>query len=90
VMSCGRIEDVRQSVERTMPKRAAFSAAGMSAVLSKARIFLISLAESLGGSAYTLAANHVPCNARIIGTHEHESHFVFDTLDNNPTDIRTE
>jgi Tn3 transposase DDE domain len=27
-----------------------------------------------GVSAYTLVANHVPCNARIIGTHEHESH----------------
>jgi len=33
-----------------------------------------------GVSAYTLVANHVPCNARIIGTHEHESHFVFDIL----------
>jgi hypothetical protein len=31
-----------------------------------------------GVSAYTLVANHVPINARIIGTHEHESHFVFD------------
>ena len=40
-----------------------------------------------GVSAYTLVANHVPCNARIIGTHEHESHFVFDILHNNTTDI---
>jgi TnpA family transposase len=39
-------------------------------------------------SAYTLVANHVPCNARIIGTHEHESHFVFDILHNNTTDIQ--
>jgi TnpA family transposase len=31
-----------------------------------------------GVSACTLVTNHVPCNARIIGTHEHESHFVFD------------
>jgi TnpA family transposase len=41
-----------------------------------------------GVSAYTLVANHVPCNARIIGTHEHESHFVFDILHNNTTDIQ--
>ena len=31
-----------------------------------------------------------PCNARIIGTHEHESHFVFDILHNNTTDIQPE
>jgi TnpA family transposase len=43
-----------------------------------------------GVSAYTLIANHVPCNARIIGTHEHESHFVFDILHNNTTDIQPE
>ena len=30
--------------------------------------------------AYTLVANHVPINARIIGAHEHESHFVFDII----------
>jgi TnpA family transposase len=41
-----------------------------------------------GVSAYTLVANHVPCNARIIGTHEHESHFVYDILHNNTTDIQ--
>jgi hypothetical protein len=43
-----------------------------------------------GVSAYTLVANHVPCNARIIGTHEHEFHFVFDILHNNTTDIHPE
>ncbi|WP_051978954.1 Tn3 family transposase [Edaphobacter aggregans] len=43
-----------------------------------------------GVSAYTLVANHVPCNARIIGTNEHESHFVFDILHNNTTDIHPE
>jgi TnpA family transposase len=43
-----------------------------------------------GVSAYTLVANHVPCNARIIGTHEHESHFVFDILHNNTNDIQPE
>ena len=41
-----------------------------------------------GVSAYTLVSNHVPCNARIIGTHEHESHFVFDILHNNTTEIQ--
>ncbi len=43
-----------------------------------------------GVSAYTMVFNHVPCNAKIIGTHEHESHFVFDILHNNTTDIRPE
>jgi TnpA family transposase len=37
---------------------------------------------------YTLVANHTPVNARIIGAHEHESHFVFDLLFNNTTDIQ--
>lgn len=43
-----------------------------------------------GVSSYTLVSNHVPCNARIIGAHEHESHYVFDILYNNTTDIRPE
>jgi TnpA family transposase len=43
-----------------------------------------------GVSSYTLSANHVPINAKIIGTHEHESHFVFDILHNNTTDIKPE
>jgi TnpA family transposase len=33
-------------------------------------------------------ANHVPLNARIIGANEHESHYVFDLLYNNTTDIQ--
>ena len=41
-----------------------------------------------GVSACTVVANHVPINARIIGTHEHESHFVFDLLYNNTSEIR--
>jgi len=41
-----------------------------------------------GVSAYTLVANHVPINAKIIGTHEHESHFVFDVLYNNTSDVK--
>lgn len=43
-----------------------------------------------GVSAYTLVANHVPINAKIIGAHEHESHYVFDLLYNNTTDIKPE
>jgi TnpA family transposase len=43
-----------------------------------------------GVSAYTLVANHVPVNARIIGTHEHESHYVFDILHHNTTDVHPE
>ena len=41
-----------------------------------------------GVVAYTLLANHIPLNARIIGTNEHESHFVFDALFNNATDVQ--
>jgi len=43
-----------------------------------------------GVSAYTLVLNHVPINAKIIGTHEHESHYVYDLLHNNTTDIKPE
>jgi TnpA family transposase len=43
-----------------------------------------------GVSAYTLVLNHVPINATIIGTHEHESHYVYDLLHNNTTDIKPE
>lgn len=38
--------------------------------------------------AYTLTANHVPLNTEIIGPNEHESHYVFDLLYNNLTDIQ--
>jgi TnpA family transposase len=40
-----------------------------------------------GVSAITLVANHIPVNARIIGTHEHESHFAFDLVYNNTSDV---
>lgn len=33
-------------------------------------------------------ANHVPVNAEIIGANDHESHYVFDILFNNTTDIQ--
>lgn len=41
-----------------------------------------------GIASYTLVANHIPVNARIIGANEHESHYVFDILFNNSTDIQ--
>jgi len=40
--------------------------------------------------AYTLVINHIPVNARIIGAHEHESHYVFDLLFNTTTTLRPE
>lgn len=43
-----------------------------------------------GVSGYTLVLNHAPINAKIIGTHEHESHFVYDLLHNNTTDLKPE
>jgi TnpA family transposase len=43
-----------------------------------------------GVVSYTLVANHVPVNARVIGANEHESHYVFDILFNNTTDIQPE
>ena len=36
----------------------------------------------------TLVANNVPVNARNISADDHESHFVFDILHNNSTDIQ--
>ncbi len=41
-----------------------------------------------GITSYTLTANHVPINATIFGANEHESHYVFDLLYNNATDIQ--
>jgi TnpA family transposase len=38
--------------------------------------------------AYTLIANHIPVNARVIGANEHESHYVFDLLFNNTTEVQ--
>jgi TnpA family transposase len=43
-----------------------------------------------GVSAITLVTNHVPINAKIIGTHEHESHYVFDLLHNNTSEVKPE
>ena len=43
-----------------------------------------------GVVSYTLVTNHIPVNARIIGANEHESHFVFDILFNNTTNIQSD
>ena len=43
-----------------------------------------------GVVAYSMVAHHVPVNAQIIGANEHESHYVFDILFNNTTDIQPE
>jgi len=41
-------------------------------------------------TSYTLVANHVPINAKIIGANEHESHYVFDILYNNTSEIKSD
>ena len=38
-------------------------------------------------SAVSLNANHMAINARVIGANEHESHYIFDLLMNNSTEI---
>lgn len=43
-----------------------------------------------GVVSYTTVANHIPVSARIIGANEHESHYVFDSLYSNATDIQSE
>jgi len=40
-----------------------------------------------GVSSIALIANNIPVNARIIGTHEHESHFLYDIVSNNTSDV---
>jgi TnpA family transposase len=42
-----------------------------------------------GITSYTLVANHIPIHAKIIGANEHESHYVFDILFNNTSDIES-
>ncbi|WP_458646270.1 Tn3 family transposase [Enterobacter hormaechei] len=37
--------------------------------------------------AMTLIANHAAINARVIGANEHESHYIFDLLMSNTSDI---
>ena len=37
-----------------------------------------------------MVANHIPINAKIIGANEHESHYVFDLLYNNTSNIESD
>jgi TnpA family transposase len=39
---------------------------------------------------YSLVVNHVPVNAKLIGANEHESHYAFDIVFNNTTEIDPE
>jgi TnpA family transposase len=41
-----------------------------------------------GVSAVTLVANHAVINAKMIGANEHESHFIYDLLYSNTSDIK--
>ena len=41
-----------------------------------------------GLSGVTLNVHHVPVNAGVIGLNEHESHYVFDMLHNNTSDLQ--
>ncbi len=41
-----------------------------------------------GVSAMSLIANHAAINARVIGANEHESHYIFDLLQNNSSEIQ--
>lgn len=41
-----------------------------------------------GVSALTLIANHAALNAKVIGSNEHESHYIFDILQSNTSEIR--
>jgi Transposase and inactivated derivatives, TnpA family len=41
-----------------------------------------------GVVAYTLLSNHVPIQTKLIGAHEHESHFVFDIWYGNTSTIK--
>ena len=40
-----------------------------------------------GVSAYTLCANWLPLCTKIIGANEHESHYLFDMINSNTSDI---
>ncbi|VDB02182.1 Putative transposase (identified by ISEscan HMM) [Klebsiella pneumoniae] len=50
-------------------------------------LFVEVLWHSKGVSAMTLIANHAAINARVIGANEHESHYIFDLLMSNTSDI---
>lgn len=41
-----------------------------------------------GVVSYSLIANHLPVNTKIIGANEHESHYVLDIVYNNTSDLK--
>jgi len=41
-----------------------------------------------GVSALTLIANHAALNAKVIGSNEHESHYIFDLLQSNTSEVQ--
>ena len=41
-----------------------------------------------GVVAYSMIANHIPINAKIIGANEHESHYLFDLIYNNTSEVQ--
>jgi len=43
-----------------------------------------------GVTCYTMVANNVPVHSKIIGANEHESHYVFDIVYNNTSDIQSD
>jgi TnpA family transposase len=53
----------------------------------KARYSRKYLREGQGVSAYTMLVNHIPLQCELIGSHEHESYFVFDIWYNNSSEI---
>ncbi len=54
----------------------------------KARYSKKYFGRGTGVSAYTLLANHVPLETALIGTHEHESYYVFDIVYRNSSNIQ--
>lgn len=40
-----------------------------------------------GRSSYTLVANHLPLNGKVIGTNDHESHHLLDIVYNNSSEV---
>ncbi|MBF0290240.1 MAG: Tn3 family transposase [SAR324 cluster bacterium] len=43
-----------------------------------------------GVSAYSMLIHNIPANAMVIGANDHESHFVFDIIHNNTTEIQSD
>ncbi len=59
-----------------------------SLLLHKSRRSRKYFGKGSGVVAYTLLSNHVPIQTKLIGAHEHESHFVFDIWYGNISTIK--